>query len=139
MGRRHSRACDSADRRGGVVTNRRFVAAPTANRLNIDSLRSTEMLRMVFVGVSWVGFASSAMAEVVEFVVDPTLTRWELDGSYYRGGIEQGEFAAQAPGSEITSLSGILRVDLTPTTIQFLAGSVLDAVPQTVPQQPGTN
>jgi hypothetical protein len=97
------------------------------------------MLRMIVVVVCWVGFALSAMAEVVEFVVDPVLTRWELDGSYYRGGTEQGEFAAQAPGSEITSLSGILRVDLTPTTIQFLPGSVLDAVPQTVPQQPGTN
>jgi hypothetical protein len=97
------------------------------------------MLRMVVVGMCWLGFAASAMAEVVEFIVDPAITRWELDGSYYRGGIEQGEFAAQSPGSEITSLGGVLRVDLTPTTIQFLPGSVLDAVPQAVPQQPDIN
>ena len=62
-------------------------------------------------------------------------TRWLL----LSWGIEQGEFAAQSPGSEITSLAGVLRVDLTPTTIQFLPGSVLDAVTQAVPQQPDIN
>jgi hypothetical protein len=97
------------------------------------------MWRVFIVLGCFASCAASAMAEVVEFIVDPALTRWELTGSYYRGGTEQGEFAAQAPGSEVTSLSGILRVDLTPTTIQFLPGSVLDAVPQSVPQQPDMN
>jgi hypothetical protein len=97
------------------------------------------MLRMVFVGVCWVGFAASAMAEVVEFVVDPTLTRWGVRGVYFRDGQPQGDFEAQFPGSDTTPLTGILRVDLTPTTIQFLPGSVLDAVPQPLPQQPGLN
>lgn len=97
-------------------------------------------MHRIIVGIAcFTGLVSSATAEVVEFIVDPVLTRWELDGSYYRGGIEQGEFSAQSPGSEFTSLAGILRVDLTPTTIQFLPGSVLDAVPQAVPQQPGLN
>ena len=96
------------------------------------------MMRIFVVLVCFAAFAASAMAEVVEFVVDPALTRWSVRGSYYRG-TEQGEFAAQLPGSDITSLTGILRVDLTPTTIQFLPGSVLDAVVQPLPQQPGIN
>jgi hypothetical protein len=83
--------------------------------------------------------ASLAHAEIVEFVVDPALTRWTADGSYFRGGLIQGGFQPQSPGSMVTSLTGIIRVDLTPTTIQFLPTTVLDAVLQPLPQQPGPN
>jgi hypothetical protein len=97
-------------------------------------------MQRIVVGIACIaGFVSSATAEVVEFIVDPALTQWDLDGSYYRGGFEQGEFIAQTLGSNITSLTGVLRVDLTPTTIQFLPGSVLDAVLQPVIQRPGPN
>jgi hypothetical protein len=105
----------------------------------LDFLEEAIMLRFIIVLGCIAAFTPSALAEVVEFVVDPALTRWDLDGSYFRGGIEQGEFEAQTQGSHITSLTGVLRVNLTPTTIQFLPGSVLDAVPQPVIQRPGPN
>jgi hypothetical protein len=86
-----------------------------------------------------VAFASSAHAEIVEFVVDPLLTRWSVRGAYYRESPPgEGNYEPQLPGSLVTSLTGIIRVELTPTTIQFLP-SVLDAVLQPLPQQPGPN
>jgi hypothetical protein len=84
-------------------------------------------------------FTSMAQAEIVDFVVDPALSRWSMRGVYYSDDQQEGNLVAQFPGSETTSLTGILRVDLTPTTIQFLPGSALDAVVQPVPQQPGIN
>jgi hypothetical protein len=84
-------------------------------------------------------FTSMAQAEIVDFVVDPALTRWSMRGVFYPDNQQEGNLVAQFPGSETTSLTGILRVDLTPTTIQFLPGSALDAVLQPVPQQPGIN
>jgi hypothetical protein len=97
------------------------------------------MLRITLVLGCIAGFAVSATAEIVEFVVDPGLTRWSVRGIFFREGEPQGDYAPQFPESDITSLTGVLRVDLTPTTIQFLPGSVLDAVPQPLPQQPGMN
>jgi hypothetical protein len=94
---------------------------------------------VILVFVCFASVAASATAEVVEFIVDPALTRWSVRGAYFREGEQQGDFAPQSAGSEITSLTGILRVDLTPTTIQFLPGSTLNAVPQLLPQQPGIN
>ena len=82
------------------------------------------------------GFVVSAQAEIVEFVVDPVLTRWSMRGAMFDAN-EPGQLRPQSPASEIASLAGILRVDLTPTSIQFLPGSVLDAVLQPLPQQPG--
>lgn len=79
--------------------------------------------------------AVSARAEVVEFVVDPALTRWSMRGAMFNLD-EPGQLRPQSLGSEVTSLAGILRVDLTPTSIQFLPGSALDAVLQPLPQQP---
>ena len=73
------------------------------------------------------GLVSFAKGEIVEFVVNPILTQWSMRGAYYRDGHAQGDLAPQFPGSQTTSLTGILRVDLTPTTIQPL------------PQQPGPN
>jgi hypothetical protein len=78
-----------------------------------------------------------ARAEVVDFVIDPAQTQWSMRGVYYPDNQQEGALVAQFPGSETTSLSGILRVDLTATTIQFLPGSTLDAVLQPLPQQPG--
>jgi hypothetical protein len=92
---------------------------------------------LVLVAIS--GLFSPASAAVVEFVVDPSLTRWSMRGAYFPDGQQQGDLAGQFPGSETTSLTGILRVDLTPTTIQFLPGSALSAEPQALPQQPGVN
>jgi hypothetical protein len=97
-------------------------------------------MHRVVVGIACLAaFASSAMAEVVEFVVDPALTRWSVRGAYFREGEPQGDFAPQFPESDLTSLTGVLRVDLTPSTIQFLPGSALNAAPQPLPQQPGVN
>jgi hypothetical protein len=96
------------------------------------------MQRIIVAILSFAGLVSSAAAEIVEFVVDPVLTQWTLRGAYYSDAVPQGDFEPQVPGSRTTSLTGILRVDLTPTTIQFLPGSVLDAAPQPLPQQPGT-
>jgi hypothetical protein len=92
---------------------------------------------IVFVALSL--FVAPVKAEVVDFVVDPTLTRWSMRGGYFREGQPQADLVAQFPGSETTSLTGIIRVELTPTTIQFLPSSSLDAVLQPLPQQPGHN
>jgi hypothetical protein len=97
-------------------------------------------MRAALVSVSlFLALASLANAELVEFVVDPALTRWNVSGAYFRNGLDRGDFEEQSPGSMVTSLAGFIRVDLTPTTIQFLPSTVLDAVPQPLPQQPGPN
>lgn len=83
------------------------------------------------------GFVTSARGETVEFVVDPALTQWAMRGAYYPDGGAQGDLFPQVAGSEVTSLVGVLRVELTPDTIQFLPGSFLDALPQLEPQEPG--
>jgi hypothetical protein len=83
------------------------------------------------------GMAATAQGETVEFVVDPDLSQWSMRGAYYPGGQEQGDLFPQVDGSQITSLTGLLRVDITPDTIQFLPGSFLDALPQPQPQSPG--
>ncbi len=87
----------------------------------------------------YLALATSAHAEIVDFIVDPALTRWSVRGSYFRGGLIQGEYEPQSANSMVTSLTGVIRVDLTPTTIQFLPSSFLDAVIQPLPQQPGPN
>ncbi len=97
-------------------------------------------MRAAVVALSaFLAIGSLARAEVVDFIVDPALTRWSVRGSYFRGGLIQGEYEPQSPGSMVTSLTGVIRVDLTPTTIQFLPSSLLDAVIQSLPQQPGPN
>jgi hypothetical protein len=95
------------------------------------------MVRTILVLVVMGGSLQLTSAAVVEFVVDPVQTKWSMRGAYYPGGPAQGDFVPQSPGSETTSLSGVLRVDLTPTTIQFLPGSLLTAALQPAPQAPG--
>ena len=97
------------------------------------------MLRTALVVIALSEMAGLAKAEVIEFAVDPVLTRWSMRGTYFTEDQQEGELASQFPGSETTSLTGVVRVDLTPTTIQFLPGTFLDAVLQPLPQQPGVD
>lgn len=97
------------------------------------------MYRTIIALIAISGTFTSTNAAVVDFIVKPSLTRWSMRGAYYGEGQQEGDLAAQFPGSQITSLTGILRVDLTPTTIQFLPGSALSAVVQPLPQQPAVN
>jgi hypothetical protein len=95
-------------------------------------------MRALLISISlFVALSTLAHAELVEFVVDPALTRWSVRGAYSPNDFDRGDYEEQSPGSMVTSLSGIIRVDLTPTTIQFLPTTVLDAVVQPLPQQPG--
>jgi hypothetical protein len=98
-------------------------------------------MRAAFISVSLIfSFVSLVHAEIVDFVVDPALTRWSVRGAYFRQSPPgEGYYEPQTPDSMVTSLTGIIRVDLTPTTIQFLPTSFLDAVLQPLPQQPGPN
>jgi hypothetical protein len=94
-------------------------------------------MRLVFCALMMSGLLPRTTgAAVVEFVVDPGQTQWSMRGAYYPGGPAQGDFEPQSPGSHITALSGVIRVDLTPTTIQFLP-SLLTAAVQPTPQAPG--
>ena len=52
------------------------------------------MMRVFIVLGCVAACAAGATAEVVEFVVDPALTRWSVRGAYYRVN-EEGQFAAQ--------------------------------------------
>jgi len=101
--------------------------------------KEATMRTAVCVALALLTFESFARAEIVEFQIDPQQTHWSMRGAYFRDGQPQADLEPQFPGSEVTSLTGILRVNLTDTTIQFLPGSVLDAVLQPLPQQPGPN
>ncbi len=83
--------------------------------------------------VALVSMATAASANVVTFTIDSsqsslTLSLYTLDGAPIS--------SAQTPGSDTTSLSGTVNVDLTGTTIEFLPTADTQFALQAVPQAP---
>ena len=78
-------------------------------------------------------FAADATAEVVEFVLDPSRTRFRVSA-----GLEPhwADAPPQAPGGDVASYAGVIRADLDGDSIRVLDGSFADAMPQTLPQRP---
>jgi hypothetical protein len=74
------------------------------------------------------------MAEEVQFTIDPARSSVLAFGT-----LAANEARAQLPGSDIASFSGVFKVDLTASTIQFLDGSFADVIPFPLPLQPGAN
>jgi len=75
---------------------------------------------------------SIALAEVVEFVIDPARSSILAFGS-----LDATEAHPQLPGSDVASYSGRFRVNLTDSTIQFLDGSFFSPLNYPLPLEPG--
>lgn len=74
-------------------------------------------------------FAAQADAAALTFVLDPSESELSLDGDI-EGVVF---FEPQAPGSLTTALTGVLEVDLTGSSIEFLPGSNVAAADQAGP------
>jgi len=76
------------------------------------------------------GSCACGPAEIVTFNLNPAQSSITISG-----GVLGAPFQDQAQGSRTTSFAGTLKAEVTDTTIQFLAGSTIDARP-TAPGRP---
>lgn len=72
--------------------------------------------------ITFCSFTTAAFGEVKTFTVDPSQSSLTITGSF--AGIGLGE---QGPNSLTTHYGGFINADVTPTTIQFTAGSSIVA------------
>src|SRR5687768_17863841 len=86
--------------------------------------------------VSLVSLAAPVRGQVLEFTLDPARSRIGVSPSFNNGLGGTTEGTPQAPGSDVASFAGVIRVEAGQGTLRFLEGSFADALPHPVPLQP---
>lgn len=98
------------------------IGARNLNNLPVKSYYLPSLLVLALIG--WQGHVCPVAAATNSFTIDPAQTSVVLSGS-----VSGNPLNPQGPGSLSNQFTGTLIVDVTPSTIQFSGGSLIDAFP----------